>query len=195
MLLWISSKRCKHQRPLRHWKSPMSCQTVKWSLLATRDSDAPKHSSNHRSSALRSPESTRPHTTRSWNAILTSVKTCTRILFYPAVLLCIQVLPIVCMTRFRNWPHKPWRLRLLRHQNESTRSGLVARFWRRYPLSNRCGSPRLSMTRPVHRLFTENASKIRLIHIATLIVFLIFVHDFIYILNWMYFLIKLNTRF
>merc|ERR1711992_452970 len=72
-----SSRRCPPPLLPPPSRSPMSFPTVRSSPSATRDSGAPRLSSSLPSSEWRPAESTRPPTTPSWSAMLTSGRTCT----------------------------------------------------------------------------------------------------------------------
>merc|ERR1711935_888370 len=88
-----------------HWRNRMSCPMDRSSPLVTSDSVAPRHSSSHLSWAWNPPASTRPPTTQSWSATLTSVRICTPTPSFPVAPPCTPALPTACRRRSPPWPH------------------------------------------------------------------------------------------
>merc|ERR1712098_327554 len=87
----------------------------------TRDSDAQRLSSSHPSSEWRLVESTRPPTTPSRSATLTSERISMPTLSCPEAPQCTPVLPTECRRRSPLLPHPPSRSRSLLHQREILR--------------------------------------------------------------------------
>jgi len=124
-----------------------------------KGSVAQRHSSNHHSWEWKPLVSMRPHTTPSWSAMSTSVKTCTLTLSCQEAPLCSLVLLIVCKRKSQLWLHQPWRSRSLLHQRGNTLYGLEDPSLLPFPPSNRCGSASKNMTNLDHQSSTGNASK------------------------------------
>merc|ERR1712183_1154088 len=159
MLPLTSSKRWPPLLPPPPSRSPMSFPTVKSSPSVTSVSVPPRPSSNLPSWEWNPAESTRPPTTPSWSAMLTSVRTCTLTPSCPEAPPCTQVLPTECKRKSLPWLHPPSRSRSLLHQKENTPYGSEDPSWLPSPPSNRCGSPSKNTTNAAHPLSTENAFK------------------------------------
>merc|ERR1712223_2006281 len=156
---WTSSRRCPPLPPPPPSRSPTSFPTARSSQSVTRDSGAPRLSSSLPSLAWRLAESTRPPTTPSRSATLTSGRTCTPTLSCPAAPPCTPVLLTVCRRRSPPWLPPPSRSRLSLPPRGSTPSGSVAPSWPPSPPSSRCGSPSRSTTSAAPPLSTASASK------------------------------------
>ena len=124
-----------------------------------RDSGVLRLSSSLPSSAWSPAVSTRPPTTPSWSAMLTSGRTCTPTLSCLEAPPCTPVLLTAC--RRRSPPSLPplSRSRSLLLLRGSTLSGLVAPSFHPSLPSNRCGSPSKNTTSAAPPLFTGSASK------------------------------------
>merc|ERR1712136_638639 len=156
---WTSNPRWPPPPPPPPSKRATNCQMDKSSPSETKDSVAQKPSSNHPSSVWKLLVSTRPPTTPSWSATLTSVRIFTETTSFPEVPPCTQVLPTECKRKSPLLLHPPWRSRSLLHQRENTPSGSEVPSLLPSPPSNPCGSPRPTTMKLVHPLSTENASK------------------------------------
>merc|ERR1711972_57078 len=163
MLPLTSSRRCPPQLPPPPLRSPMSFPTVRSSPLETRDSDAQRLSSSHPSSEWRLVESTRPPTTPSWSATLTSERISMPTLSCPEAPQCTPVLPTECRRRSPLSPHPPSRSRSLLHQRESTPFGSEDPSLLPSPPSSRCGSPSRNTMSAAHPLSTASASKLKML--------------------------------
>merc|ERR1712211_112640 len=126
---------------------------------ATRGSGAPRLSSSPASLAWSPAASTRPSTTPSLSATLTSGRTCMLTLSCPEAPPCTPVLLTVCRRRSPPWPPPPSRSRLSLPLRGSTLSGSEAPSWLPSPPSSRCGSPSRSTTSAAHPPSTASASK------------------------------------
>merc|ERR1712158_357257 len=89
----------------------------------------------------------------------TSGRTCTPTLCCLEAPPCTQVSLIVCRRRSPPWPPAPSRSRSLHHQSANTLAGSEVPSSHHSPHSNRCGSPRPSMTNLAHPSCTASASK------------------------------------
>merc|ERR1719461_2661387 len=170
--LSVTSRRSSATSPLtssRRWppllpppplRSPMSFPTARSSPSATRGSVPLRPSSSLPSLAWSPAVSTRPPTTPSWSAMLTSGRTCTPTLSCLVAPPCTLVLLTECKRRSLLWLLPPSKSRSLLHQKGNTPSGLVAPSWLLSPPSNRCGSPNKNMMNVVPPLSTESASKL-----------------------------------
>merc|ERR1711935_979745 len=158
MLLLTSSRRCPPLLPPPPLRSPMSFPTARSSPLVMRGSGALRLSSSLPSLEWRSVESTRPPSTPSGSAMLTSGRTCTPTLSWPVAPPCTPALPIVCKRRSPLLHHPPLRSRSLLPQRGNTPSGSEVPSCLPFPPSNRCGSPNKSTTSAAHPLSTGNAS-------------------------------------
>merc|ERR1712203_263607 len=158
MLPLTSSKRWPLPLPPPPSRSPMSFPTVKSSPSVMRGSVPLRPSSNLLSWEWNPAESTRPPTTPSWSAMLTSGRTCTLTPSCPAAPPCTLVLLIVCKRRSPLLPHPPLRSRSLLPQRGNTPSGLEVPSCLPFPPSNRCGSPSKSTTSAANPLSTGSAS-------------------------------------
>merc|ERR1711962_1036285 len=158
-LPWTSSRRWLPPPPPPPWRSPMSFPTARRSPSATRGSGAPRLSSSPASLAWSPAASTRPSTTPSWSATLTSGRTCMLTLSCPEAPPCTPVLLTVCRRRSPPWPPPPSRSRLSLPLRGSTLSGSEAQSWLPSPPSSRCGSPSRSTTSVAHPSSTGSASK------------------------------------
>ena len=159
MLLWTLNKRWQLlplHPPLRR---AMNCPTVRLSPSVTRGSGAQRPSSNPHSWEWNHAVSMKPPTTPSWNAMLTSGRTCMPTQFCPEEPPCTPELLTACKRKSLLWLHLPWKLRLLLLQKGNTLSGSEVPSWLRYPPSNRCGFPNRNMTSPVLLSFIGSASK------------------------------------
>ena len=159
MLLWTLNKRWQLLPLHPPLKRVMNCPTVRLSPLVTRGSGAQRPSSNPHSWEWNHAVSMKPPTTPSWNAMLTSGRTCTPTPFCPEEPPCTPELLTACKRKSLLWLHLPWKLRLLLLQKGNTLSGSEVPSWLRYPPSNRCGFPNRNMTSPVLLSFTGSASK------------------------------------
>merc|ERR1712223_1162674 len=156
---WTSSRRCPPPLPPPPSRSPMSFPTVRSSPSATRDSGAPRLSSSLPSLVWRLAESTRPPTTPSLSAMLTSGRTCTPTPSCPVAPPCTPVLPTECRRRSPLLPPPPSRSRSSPPLRGSTPSGSEDPSWPPSPPSSRCGSPSRSTTSAAPPLSTASASK------------------------------------
>ena len=159
MLLWTLNKRWQLLPLHPPSRRAMNCPMVRLSPSVTRGSGAQRPSSNPHSWEWNHAVSMKPLTTPSWNAMLTSGRTCTPTPFCPAEPPCTPELLTACKRKSLLWLHLPWKLRLLLLQKGNTLSGSEVPSWLRYPPSNRCGFPNRNMTSPVLLLFTGSASK------------------------------------
>merc|ERR1739848_781716 len=159
MSLLTSSRRCPLLLPPPPSRSPMNFPTVRSSPSVTRDSVAPRPSSSLPSWEWRPAASTRPPSTPSRSAMLTSVRTCTPTPSCPVAPPCTPVLPTECRRKSPLLLPPPSRSRSLLPPRGSTPYGSVAPSWPPCPPSSRCGSPSRSTTRAAHPLFTASASK------------------------------------
>merc|ERR1712106_353330 len=159
MLLLTLNRRCPLPPPPPPSRSLMSFPTARSSPLEMSVSVAPRLSSSHHSSEWKLAESTRPPTTPSCSAMLTSVRICTPTLSCPEAPPCTPVLLTVCRRRSPLLPHPPSRSRSLLHQRGNTPSGSEAPSLLPCPPSSRCGSPSRSMMSAAHPLSTASASK------------------------------------
>ena len=159
MLLWTLNKRWL--LPLLHppLRRVTNCPMVRSLPSVTRGSGAQRPSSNPHSWEWNHAVSMKPPTTPSWNAMLTSGRTCTPTPFCPEEPPCTPELLTACKRKSLLWLHLPWKLRLLLLQKGNTLSGSEVPSWLRYPPSNRCGFPNRNMTSPVLPSFTGSASK------------------------------------
>merc|ERR1719362_2430421 len=158
MLPLTSSKRWPPPLPPPPSRSLMSFPTVESSPSVTSVSVPLRPSSNLPSWEWNPAESTRPPTTPSRSAMLTSGRTCTPTLSCLVAPPCTPVFPIVCKRRSPLLPHPPLRSRSLLPQRGNTLSGSEAPSCLPSPPSNRCGSPSKSTTSAAHPLSTGNAS-------------------------------------
>merc|ERR1711902_124879 len=156
---WTSSRRCPPPLPPPPSRSPTSFPTARSSPSATRDSGAPRLSSSLPSSEWRPAESTRPPTTPSWSAMLTSGRTCTPTPSCPVAPPCTPVLPTGCRRRSPPWLPPPSRSRSSLPLRGSTPSGSEDPSWPPCPPSSRCGSPSRSTTSAAPPSSTASASK------------------------------------
>merc|ERR1712106_701818 len=159
MLLLTLNRRCPLLLPLPPSRSLMSFPTARSSPLEMNVSVAPRLSSSHHSLEWKLAESTRPLTTPSCSAMLTSVRTCTPTLSCPEAPPCTPVLLTVCRRSSPLLLHPPSRSRSLLHQRESTLSGSEDPSLLPCPPSSRCGSPSRSMMSAAHPLSTASVSK------------------------------------
>jgi len=120
---------------------------------------ARKPCSNRRSWVWNLAVSTKPPTTRSWNAISISVRICTPTPCYPVVLPCTLVSPIVCKKKSPHWRRAPWKSKSSPHRNANIPSGSVVPSWPLCPPSNRCGLANKNTTKADQALFIANAFK------------------------------------
>merc|ERR1712012_960654 len=169
--LSVTSRRSSATSPLtssRRWppllpppplRSPMSFPTARSSPSATRGSVPLRPSSSLPSLAWSPAVSTRPPTTPSRSAMLTSGRTCTPTLSCLVAPPCTLVLLTGCRRRSLPWLPPPSRLRSLLPLRGSTPSGSVAPSCLPSPPSSRCGSPSRSTTSAAHPLSTGSASK------------------------------------
>merc|ERR1712001_33184 len=104
--------------------------------------------------------STRPPTTPSWSAMLTSGRTCTPTPSCPEAPPCTPVLLTACRRRSLPWLPPPSRSRSSLPPRGSTPSGSEDPSWLPSPPSSRCGSPSRSTTSAAHPLSTASASKL-----------------------------------
>merc|ERR1711973_1053607 len=140
-------------------RSPMNFPTAWSSPSATRGS-VPLRPSSSLPSLVWSPAvSTRPPTTPSRSATLTSGRTCTPTLSCLVAPPCTLVLLTVCRRRSPPLLPPPSRSRLLPHLRGSTLSGSEDPSCLPCPPSSRCGSPSRSTTSAAHPLSTGSASK------------------------------------
>merc|ERR1712110_985012 len=153
-----SSKKWPPLLPPPPSRSPTSFPTAKSSPLATRGSVPPRPSSNLPSSEWNPAVSTRPPTTPSRSAMLTSGRTCTPTPSCPVAPPCTLVLLIVCKRRSPLLLHLPLRSRLLLPLRGNTPSGSEAPSCLPSPPSNRCGSPNKNTMSAAHPSSTGNAS-------------------------------------
>merc|ERR1719350_30618 len=158
-LPWTSSRRCPLLPPPPPWRSPTSCPTARSSPSATRGSGAPRPSSSPASWAWRPAASTRPPTTPSRSATLTSGRTCTPTPSCPEAPPCTPVSLTACRRRSPPWLPSPSRSRSSLRPRGSTPSGSEAPSWLPSPPSSRCGSPSRSTTSAAHPSSTASASK------------------------------------
>merc|ERR1712127_26084 len=156
---WTLSRRCPPLPPPPPWRSPMSCPTARSSPSETRGSGAPRPSSSPASWEWRPAASTRPPTTPSRSATLTSGRTCTPTPSCPEAPPCTPVLLTACRRRSPPWLPPPSRSRSSLPQRGSTPSGSEAPSWLPSPPSSRCGSPSRSTTSAAHPSSTASASK------------------------------------
>merc|ERR1712080_427353 len=166
---WTSSRRCPPLLLPPPWRSPMSCLTDRSSPSVTRGSGALRLSSSLPSWEWKPVVSTRPPTTPSWSAMLTSGRTCTPTPSCPEAPPCTLVLLTVCRRRSLPWLPPPSRSRLSLLQRGSTPSGSDDPSWLPSPPSSRCGSPSRSTMNVVPPLCTGSASRQR-----NIIVFILF---------------------
>merc|ERR1712037_505096 len=138
---------------------PTSFPTGRSSPSATRGSGALRPSSSPSSWVLSLLASTRPPTTPSWSATLTSGRTCTPTLSCPEAPPCTPVLLTACRRRSLPCLPPPSRSRSSLPQRGSTPSGSEAPSWLPSPPSSRCGSPSRSTTSAAPPLSTASASK------------------------------------
>merc|ERR1711992_52306 len=154
-----SSKKWPPLLPPPPSRSPMSFPTAKSSPLATRGSVPLRPSSNHPSLEWNPAVSTRPPTTPSRSAMLTSGRTCTPTPSCLEAPPCTLVLLTVCKRKSPPLLHPPLRSRSLLPLRGNTPSGSEDPSCLPFPPSNRCGSPSKNTTNAAHPLSTENASK------------------------------------
>merc|ERR1712212_570513 len=159
MLPLTSSRRCPLLLPPPPSRSLMSFPTARSSPLAMSVSAALRLSSSLPSLEWKPVASTRPPTTPSRSAMLTSVRICMPTLSCLEAPPCTLVLLTVCRRRSLPLLHPPSRLRSLLHQRGSTLSGSEDPSLLPSPPSNRCGSPSRSMMNAAHPLSTASASK------------------------------------
>merc|ERR1719350_1958554 len=126
---WTSSRRCPLPPPPPPWRSPTSCPTARSSPSATRGSGAPRLSSSPASWAWRPAASTRPPTTPSLSATLTSGRTCTPTPSCPEAPPCTPVLLTACRRRSPPWLPPPSRSRSSLPPRGSTPSGSEKLEW------------------------------------------------------------------
>merc|ERR1712240_236737 len=160
---WTSSRRCPPLLLPLPWRSPMSCPTDRSSPSVTRGSGALRLSSSLPSWEWRPVVSTRPPSTPSGSAMLTSGRTCTPTLSCLVAPPCTLVLLTGCRRRSLPWLPPPLRSRSLLPLRGSTPSGSVDPSCLPSPPSSRCGSPSRSTTSAAHPLSTGSASK-KLLH-------------------------------
>ena len=133
-------------------------QTVLQSLLAVKDSDAPKLCSSQCWSVDNCQVSTKSLTNQFWNATLISEKTCTTISLWVVEQLCSQVFLKDLASKLPLWPRQPWRWKCSLLKKESSWYGLVVQFYLHCQLSRQCGSQRQNIKRAEPKLSTENVS-------------------------------------
>merc|ERR1711872_676304 len=136
------------------------CPAARSSPSATRGSGAPRPSSSPASWEWRPAASTRPPTTPSLSAMLTSGRTCTPTPSCPEAPPCTPVLLTACRRRSPPWLPPPSRSRSSLPPRGSTPSGSEAPSWLPSPPSSRCGSPSRSTTSAALALSTGSASKL-----------------------------------
>ena len=146
---WTSTRKWSRPPTPPRWRKATNFRMDRSSISEMSVSGHRKRCSSRASLEWNAAEYMNSITTASWNVILTFVGISSRIPFCPAVPLCSRVFPIVFRKRSLNWPPLKWRLKSCPHQRENTQFGSEGPFYHPWPLSNRCGSPRLSMTREV----------------------------------------------
>jgi len=153
------------------------------------DSVAQKPSSNHPSWVWNLVVFMKLHTTLSWNAMSTFVRTCTPTLYCLEVPPCTQVLLTVCKRKLLPLPHPQWKSKSLLHQRGNTPYGSEDPSSLHCPHSNRCGSQNKNMMSLAHLLSIENAFKflitfiIIIIHNNILITYIIYLNNIIIIIS------------
>merc|ERR1711936_110702 len=154
-----SSRRWPPPPPPPPSRSPTSFPTARSSPSATRGSAPPRPSSSLPSLVWSPVASTRPPTTPSLSATLTSGRTCTPTPSCPAAPLCTPVSLTGCRRRSPPWLLPPSRSRSSLPPRGNTPSGSVAPSFLPSPPSSRCGSPSRSTMSAAHPLSTGSASK------------------------------------
>merc|ERR1712106_791594 len=160
MLPLTSNRKCPLLLPPPPSRSLMNFPTVRSSPLVMNVSVAQRLFSSLHSLEWKPVASTRPPTTPSRSAMLTSVRISMPTQSCPEAPPCTPVLLTVCRRRSLLLLHPPSRSRSLLPQRGNTLSGSEAPSWLPSPHSSRCGSPSRSMMSPVHPLSTESASKL-----------------------------------
>merc|ERR1712106_1024205 len=159
MLPSTLNRRCPQPLPPPPWRSLMNFPTARSSPLEMNVSVAQRLSSSLHSLEWKPVASTRPPTTPSWSAMLTSVRISMPTPSCPEVPPCTPVLLTVCRRKSPLLPHPPSRSRSLLPQRESTLSGSEDPSLLLSPPSSRCGSPSRSTMSAAHPLSTASASK------------------------------------
>lgn len=159
MSLWTSNRKWPPPPLPPHWRNPTNYLTDRSSPSETNVSVAQKPCSNLHSWEWNLAVSTKPYTTPSWSATLTSGRTCTPTPYSPEVPPCTRVSPTECKRKSPPWPPAQSRSRSSLHQNVNTPYGSVVPSWLLCPPSNRCGSPNKNTTNPAQESFTVNVSK------------------------------------
>merc|ERR1712106_218864 len=160
MLPLTLSRKCPLPLPPPPLRSLMNFPTARSSPLAMSVSVALRLSSSLPSLEWKPAASTRPPTTPSCSAMLTSERTCTPTPSCPEAPPCTPVLLTGCRRRSPLWLPPPSRSRSSLPQRGSTPSGSEDPSSHLSPPSSRCGSPSRSMTSAVPPLSTGSASKL-----------------------------------
>merc|ERR1712106_840137 len=160
MLPLTLNRKCPLLLPQPPSRSLMNFPTARLSPLVMNVSVAQRPFSSLHSLEWKPVASTRPPTTPSCSAMLTSVRISMPTLSCPEAPPCTPVLLTVCRRKSLLLLHPPSRSRSLLPQRGNTPSGSEDPSLLPSPPSSRCGSPSRSMMSAAHPLSTASASKL-----------------------------------